>query len=88
MFNYALVIGAGAFGTSIASVLSENFDHSYLVPMTNSGDGKRTSSELKFVKRRNSLNPDYSSIQPLDNSLFTGQHLRLNKNRERHLRPN
>ena len=27
MFNYALVIGAGAFGTSIASVLSENFDH-------------------------------------------------------------
>lgn len=47
--------------------------------MTNSGDGKRTSSELKFVKRRNSLNPDYSSIQPLDNSLLTAQHLRLNK---------
>lgn len=50
--------------------------------MTNSEGGKRTSSELKFVKRRNSLNPDYSSIQPLDNSLLTDQYLRVNKNRK------
>ena len=30
MYGYALVIGAGAFGTSIASVLSENFETVYL----------------------------------------------------------
>lgn len=52
------------------------------MPMTNSEGGKRTSSELKFVKRRNSLNPDYSSIQPPDNSLLKDQYLRVNKNRK------
>ena len=78
-----------AISTSVLRTLpTENFDHSYLVPMTNSGGGKRTSSELKFVKRRNSLSPDYSSIQLQNNSLLAVQHLRVNKNRKRQLRPN